>query len=148
MEKAFQFTRYLGFYKTQIEDGENTIYYSDDHLNAVVINPSNWDSFKTKLNGYTSYLWSFIRGVNVDNIESVVEISTECKRKEDMVYCYHYVKFVYNKTEYEKEFSSHDIVKMCKRLNFKLPSHLSQAVWCKEIGIPHTQQIEQQIKTI
>ena len=103
---------------------------------------SSWNTFKTKLSIYSNYLLSFIRGIDVDAIESIINISNECKKKEDIVYCYHRVKFIYNETEYEKEFSSHDIVRMCKRLNFKLPPHLSQEAWCKEIGIPHTIKLQ------
>ena len=137
-EKLTFFSRYLGFYKTQIEYGTDTICYSDEHLHPEKLESSSWNTFKTKLSIYSNYLLSFIRGIDVDAIESIIDISNECKKKEDIVYCYHHVKFIYNETEYEKEFSSHDIVRMCKRLNFKLPSHLSQEVWCKEIGIPHT----------
>ena len=143
MERAFQFSKYIGFCKTEIEDGNGIICYSDDNLHNYKKekenNTSNWNSFKTKISTYTNYLWSFVKSVSADHIESVIEISEECDRKEDMVYCFHNVKFIYNDTEYEKIFSSHDIVKMCKRLNYKLPSHLSQGVWCKEIGIPHSQ---------
>ena len=126
--------------------------YSIDSLKEIEEGDSNVDT-TVDSNGdgngsgflhyiYGSTLWHVVRKklstTNIDRITRVINIDNACRKPDDMVYCFHNVTYIYNGIEQEEEFSSHDIVKLCKKFNFKMSTHFSQEAWCKQIGIPHS----------
>ena len=143
----FDWLQHFGYYKA-IADPKKNNFYSNNHLREekdTLEEEESEDGLSTQISNFIlgSKLWNALRrnltNTDINHIESVVSIHNNCRRPTDRVYCYHKVSYIYNGVEQEEEFSSHDIVRMCKRLGLKMSPHFSEESWCKEIGIPHSE---------
>jgi hypothetical protein len=84
---------------------------------------------------YNSRLWNFIRRsvYGTSSVDSIVEIDDRCSQKEDSVFCFHKVKYMYNGLEQEEELSSQQILHLAKDLGYRLSSHFSTNQYMKEL---------------
>ena len=73
-----------------------------------------------------------VKATSIDKIESIISIENGCRKPDDKIYCYHIVHYTYNGVEQNEEFSSHDILRICKHLNCSVSSHFSEESWAKE----------------
>ena len=138
LEYIVGFLQNFGYCKASV----NGKCYSSDSLTEMPENNTNDNRNGFMEHIYSSKLWNILRKklstTNVNLIQSIVTIDDKCRKPNDMVYCYHNVKYVYNNIEQEGEFSSHDVVKICTKLNYKMSPHFSQEMWCTQIVIPHS----------
>jgi hypothetical protein len=84
---------------------------------------------------YGSRLWNFIRRsvYRTPSVDAIIEIDEDCFRKEDSVFCFHNVKYMYNGLEQEEELSSQQILYLAKDLGYRLSSHFSTNQYMKEL---------------
>ena len=87
---------------------------------------------------YRTKFWNFLRRntVGTHNVDYITSISNGCRKPEYCAYCYHNITYIYNGLEQKEEFSSADIVRLCKNLGYSLSPHFSEESWMKDVALP------------